>query len=216
MLNKAYNMSLSLKLTRTANAGVLMEIDGVSILLDGVCEQLPPYLGTPAPIREKLLENMPDVVAFTHKHPDHYDEDYAKSYEDKTLRSVYGPERLPFLEVGGVEISAHKTRHIGKTDIPHVSFVIKGSATVWFVGDASPLSLKSMVGASKPDLLIVPFAYLITPSAWRMTKEIGAKKILLLHMPPRDNDVERLWDMVEASVERDILYHIDIGESIGL
>ena len=135
MLNKAYNMSLSLKLTRTANAGVLMEIDGVSILLDGVCEQLPPYLGTPASIREKLLENMPNVVAFTHKHPDHYDEDYAKSYEDKTLRSVYGPESLPFLEVGGVEISAHKTRHIGKTDIPHVSFVIKGSATVWFVGD---------------------------------------------------------------------------------
>ena len=193
-----------------------MEIDGVSILLDGVCEQLPPYLGTPAPIRKKLLENMPHVVAFTHKHPDHYDGDYAKSYEDKTLRSVYGPERLPFGEGGGVEISAYKTRHIGKTDIQHVSYVIKGSATVWFVGDASPLSLKSMGGTSKPDLLIVPFAYLITPSAWRMTKEVGAKKILLLHMPPRDNDIEGLWDMVEKTVDDNSLFTLDMGERVSI
>ena len=209
-------MSLSLKLTRTANAGVLMEIDGVRILLDGVCEQLPPYLGTPAYIRKQLLDDMPDVVAFTHKHLDHYDEDYAKSYTLKTLRSVYGPESLPFGKVGGVEISAHKTRHIGKANVDHITYVIKGSATVWFVGDASPLSLKCMEGEDKPDLLIVPFAYVITPSAWRMTTSLGAKKILLVHMPPRDNDIEGLWDMVESTVQSNILYTLDIGQSISL
>ena len=216
MQSKAYNMSLSLKLTRTANAGVLMEIDGVRILLDGVCEQLPPYLGTPAYIRKQLVENMPDVVAFTHKHPDHYDEDYAKSYTLKTLRSVYGPESLPFLEINGVEISAYPTRHIGKANIEHISLVIKGSSTVWFVGDASPLSLKCMEGEDKPDLLIVPFAYAITPSAWRMTASLGAKKILLLHMPPRDNDIEGLWDMVENTVESGLYTTLDIGQTINL
>ena len=209
-------MSLGLKLTRTANAGVLMEMDGVSILLDGVCEQLYPYLGTPASIRSQLVENMPDVVAFTHKHPDHYDEDYANMYELKTLRSVYGPESLPFLEKNGVEISACETRHIGKANIEHISIVIKGSSTVWFMGDASPLSLKGMDNMPRPDVLIVPFAYAITPSAWRMTASLGAKKILLLHMPPRDNDIEGLWDMVESTVQSNILYTLDIGQSISL
>ena len=209
---------LDLRVTRTANAGVLLEIDGKRILLDGVCEPLPPYLGTPAAIRETLTQEMPDVLAFTHEHPDHYDPSYAKLYKEKTLRSVYGPESLPFYEVGnGIEMSLFATRHIGKTDISHVSYVIKGSSTVWFMGDASPLSLKKMTEFSKPDLLIVPFAYAITPSAWRMTKETGALKILLVHMPTKEDDREGLWDMVRNTVgEDDFLFTLNIGEEARL
>ena len=209
---------LDLTVTRTANAGVLLEIDGKRILLDGVCEPLPPYLGTPLALRETLAREMPDVLAFTHEHPDHYDPSYAKLYKEKTLRSVCGPESLPFYEVGnGVEMYLPVTRHIGKTDISHVSYVIKGSSIVWFMGDASPFSLKKMTEFPKPDLLIVPFAYAITPSAWRMTKETGAWKILILHMPPKEDDREGLWDMVRNTVgEDDSLFTLNIGEEARL
>lgn len=191
---------LDLAVTRTANAGVLLEMDGTRILLDGICEPLPPYLGTPAELREALTKNMPDILAFTHEHPDHYDPFYAKLYKEKTLRSVFGPESLPFYKLGnGVEMSVRATRHIGKTEISHVSYAIQGSATVWFMGDASPLSLKKMTDFPRPDVLIVPFAYAITPSAWRMAKDTGAWKILLVHMPPRHDDREGLWDMVEKT-----------------
>ena len=207
-----------LSVMRTANAGVLLEIDGVSILLDGVCEPLYPYLGTPLEIKNSLKENMPDVLAFTHKHPDHYDLDYEKLYNEKTLRSAFGPESLLFYEVGnGVNVSLIKTRHIGKTDISHVSYVIEGSHSVWFMGDASPLSLNNLKGHTAPDLLIVPFAYAITPSSWRKTKETGAKKILLLHMPLEKDDREGLWKMVKETVcDDELLFTLEIGEKVNL
>lgn len=195
---------LDLAVTRTANAGVLLEMDGKRILLDGICEPLPPYLGTPAELRERFTKDMPDVLAFTHEHPDHYDPTYAKLYKEKTLRSVLGPESLPFYEVGnGIKMTLWDTRHIGKADISHVSYTIEGSVTVWFMGDASPSSLKKGSDLPRPDVLIVPFAYAITPSAWRMTKETGAQKILLVHMPPKQNDAEGLWNMVLETTKGD-------------
>ena len=84
-----------MEITRTANAGVLLLLDGVSFLLDGVAQELAPYAGTPHHFREQFIKNPPDVVAFTHMHKDHYDENYAEEYRIKTLRPVYGPECLP-------------------------------------------------------------------------------------------------------------------------
>ena len=208
---------LGLTIMRTANAGVLIEMDGKRILLDGVCEPLPPYLGTPQTIRNFLVQEMPDILAFTHKHPDHYDCNYETLYKEKTLRFVYGPESLPFYEIDGINLSLIPTRHIGKTDISHASLVIKGSSTVWFMGDASPINLKEMTGYSNPDLLIVPFAYAITPSAWRMAKDAGAKQILLVHMPTKQDDREGLWEMVETVTQNDsMLFTLEIGEKINL
>ncbi|MBE6602599.1 MAG: MBL fold metallo-hydrolase [Ruminococcaceae bacterium] len=209
-------MMQRLSVTRTANAGVLLETDGKRILLDGICKPFGQYLGTPSALRQQLTEEMPDVLAFTHKHPDHYDPSYAMLYQEKTLRSVYGPESLPFYALeNGIEMRLLKTRHIGKADIAHVSYVIKGSRTVWFMGDASPLSLKSMAELPRPDLLIVPFAYAITPSAWRATRETGAQDILLLHMPPREDDREGLWDAVKNTVGKDSsLFTLQIGETV--
>lgn len=205
---------LDITVTRTANAGALIEMDGIRILLDGVCEPLPPYIGTPASIRDSLTREMPDVLAFTHEHPDHYDPSYAKIYKEKTLRHVYGPESLPFYELeNGIGLSLCETRHIGKTDIPHASYVIEGTSVIWFMGDASPLSLRNMKEYPAPDLLIIPFAYAITPSAWRMTKETGAQRILLLHMPMREDDTEGLWDMVKDTVKEDpSLFTLNVGE----
>jgi len=207
---------LEIRVTRTANAGVLLEMDGTSILLDGVCEPLPPYLGTPKAIRDRLTVSLPDVVAFTHKHTDHYDASYAQSYREKTLRSVIGPESLPFYEAkGGIGMSLVETRHIGKTDLPHVSYIIEGSACVWFMGDASPLVLKNLNEYPRPDLLIVPFAYATTPSAWRSAKETGARKILLLHMPPESEDREGIWNMVRnTTADDEMLCMLDIGETV--
>lgn len=207
---------LDFTVRRTANAGVLIDMNEMSILLDGVCEPLFPYLGTPPAIRESLEREMPDVLAFTHEHPDHYDPSYVKIYKEKTLRRVYGPESLTFYELGnGVGMHLITTRHIGKYDILHVSYVIEGSRTVWFMGDASPLSLKKMTDFKTPDLLIIPFTYAITPFAWRMTKETGAGKILLLHMPREEDDREGLWDAVRSTVGEDgSLFTLDIGEKI--
>ena len=51
-----------MEIQRTANAGVLLKIDGVSILLDGLADRVEGYLPTPAQMAERLLENPPDIL----------------------------------------------------------------------------------------------------------------------------------------------------------
>lgn len=205
-----------MKIRRTANAGVLIKTDGLSVLLDGVSKRVEFYMETPEKIKDELTEEFPDIVAFTHQHDDHYDSDYAKAYEKKTLRPVYGSEVF-VLERNGVSLRAIPTRHIGKCDITHMSFILKGSKTVWFMGDASPLEWKNAENLPAPDVIIAPFAYANTSSAWKMTKAFNAKHIVILHLPERENDVYGLWDAVEKTVKGDTKVHIPkMGESIEL
>lgn len=199
---------------RTANAGVLLKMDGVSILLDGVSGELHPYFGTPDDIRKKLTEQLPDMLAFTHTHRDHYDEDYAIHHQKTTQKSYYGPECVNPVLVGGVKIQAISTRHIGKNDVPHVSFIINGSKTVWFMGDAAPAALKEMKEMPKPNVIFVPFAYGLTPSAWRDTKETGAKSIVFLHLPDSECDELGIWDtLIKNTADTHVLIP-DIGHTI--
>ena len=209
-------------LSRVSNAGVLLELDGTKILLDGFCGTVEPYMATPAHIRERLLADPADMLAFTHDHPDHFDGETVNQYRKQTLRPVLGPENLPFgtssrgLSVGGVSILPVKSRHIGKEyfDVPHVSYAITGSKTLWFLGDAVPSQWRSV--REKCDVIIAPFAYALSDSAWQMTCSM-AKTVVLVHMPLRDNDPAKLWPQVEAVIGRfcPVELHIPaIGETI--
>lgn len=200
----------------TANAGVLINLDGVSILLDGVCSGVQHYLATPNNIRKELTECFPDAVGFTHTHSDHYDEDYANLYKNKTLRPVLGSE-CSSLKVGNVEIKAIPTRHIGKSDVLHHSFIINGSKRILFMGDASPLVWSKIDNLPEFDVLIVPFAYCNTASAWERTLSFNAEKILLVHMPSRENDPYMIWKSVEETTKcENILFFEKIGDTITL
>ncbi len=177
-----------MKITRTANAGVLVRLDGTSILLDGVCEELPPYLGTPEDIRREFSKNLPDVFAVTHFHPDHCDEQFFSDCVREKCRNLLAPGYQKTAKVGTVTVSAVDTRHIGKSDIPHVSYVIDGSRRVWFMGDASPLSVKCFSEFPAPHVIIAPYAYANTPSAYKNTKAFGADKLVILHLPEEEKD----------------------------
>lgn len=206
-----------MEILRTANAGVLLRLDGVSILLDGVCGTLPPYEGIPAELRARLTAEFPDVLAFTHRHEDHYDDAYAQAYQAATLRSPLGPESSLSGQVGNVKIRGVPTRHLGKMDIPHAGFIIEGSQCVWFTGDASPMSWKRLEGLPRPDVAIITYAFAITDSAWRAVQGWGAKEIILLHLPPRHNDAYGLWDAVETTTQMAPCLKIPaVGETIVL
>ena len=112
------------------------------------------------------------------------------------------------------------SRHIGRVEpgLLHQSFVIRGSHCVWFMGDAAPLQWKNRTDLPKPDVLIVPYAYCNTPAAWATTQDLGAKAIVLLHMPKPEDDSIGLWQAVRSTVEIDTcsgrLYIPDVNESI--
>ena len=209
-------------ISRVSNAGVLLELDGVRILLDGFAANEGPYLATPAPIRDELLANPPDMLAFTHDHPDHFDRELVAQYRKQTLRPVLGPENLPYatscrgLAVGGVSVLPVKSRHIGKEyfHVPHVSYAITGSKTVWFLGDAVPSQWREV--GQRADVIVAPFAYALSDSAWQMTCGL-ANAVVLVHMPLRSNDPANLWPQVEAVTGKTCpvkLFIPEIGQTI--
>ena len=213
-----------MQLKRTANAGVLLELDGVKILLDGVCDEVIPYLPTPESEKAALLQNPPDCVAFTHGHIDHCDVSFIPAYLEKTAGSVMGPADIPYSEageriVGNVKIIPVESRHIGKTDgAMHQSYVIEGSRCVWFMGDATPNIWRKREDLPRPDVIIGPYAY-ATGSAWQLCKDLGAKAVVLLHLPEQDKDPYGLWDAVRQTVGEDPapkLWIPQMGEQITL
>lgn len=208
-----------MEIQRTANAGALLKIDGVSILLDGLCDGTDVYLPTPPAIADALLADTPDVLAFTHNHPDHYSDALLLPYRKQNLRPILGPECLPMegMRVGEVTILPVPSRHIGKAEpgLVHHSFVIRGSKCVWFMGDAAPLQWKNRMDIPKPDVLIAPYAYANTKTAWDMSCAL-AHKIVLLHLPERSNDPFQLWQAVETTTAGSTvkLWIPQIGERI--
>ena len=194
-----------MEIKRTANAGVLLTLDGVAVLLDGVSREILPYLPTPAEIRNELLQTPPDVLCFTHKHADHYDAAFVSEYLQDAAGPILGPADIPFcrqetLRIQSLRITQIPSRHIGKQEpMGHVSFIIEGSRCVWFMGDASPLQWRDRKDLPQPDILIAPYAY-ATGSGWQVCQSLGAKSIVLVHLPDRQKDIYSLWDTVEATV----------------
>ncbi len=211
-----------MEIQRTANAGVLLKLDGVSILLDGLADRVEGYLPTPAEMAEGLLENPPDILAFTHYHKDHCSDALLLPYRKQNLRPILGPELLikGAMQVGDLTVTPITSRHLGRIEpeLQHVSYIIKGSKCVWFMGDASPTQWKDRNGLPRPDVLIGPYAYANTKSAWELTKRL-TDKVVLLHLPPREADVYGLWDGVEQTVinrENITLWIPEIGEKISI
>lgn len=199
-----------MQITRTANAGTLLTLEGVSVLLDGVCGERPPYVATPPFLVEQMYRNPPDILAFTHAHDDHFDPAFAAAYQKRTLRPILGPESLPVpgvsarpVQIGRIEIIPIPSRHIGKAgrEIEHLSFLIKGSQRVLFTGDASPLFWNVSDGMPMPeaDVLVANYAYATTEAGWRRAMDSGANTIILLHLPEREKDAFGLWEAVEKT-----------------
>lgn len=207
-----------MEIQRTANAGALLKMDGVSILLDGLCDGIDIYLPTPPAIADSLLTCPPDVLVFTHNHPDHYSEALLLPYRKQNLRPIFGPEYLTAegLRIGEATITPVPSRHIGKAEpgLAHHSFIIQGSKCVWFMGDAAPLQWKNRTELPKPDVLIAPYAYANTKAAWDLTCSL-AEKVVLLHLPRRSNDPYSLWQGVESTAGNAAnLFIPQIGETL--
>ena len=213
-----------MKIKRTANAGVLLELDGVNILLDGVCGEVQPYLPTPEAERKALLDKLPDVVAFTHDHKDHFDVRYAQEYQKQTLRPILGPESLPVetcrtLTVGKVTVRSVPARHLGWAgQMEHDAFLVEGSKTLLFTGDASPVQLGKNP-LPKVDVLVATFAYASSRVGWHTVKTLAPENVVLVHFPLRDYDPNGIWEDALKIVGQDpvgTVYIPEMGQTVFL
>lgn len=189
-------------------------MDGISILLDGVCSKVEPYEVTPKAILDELTNNYPDAVGFTHRHPDHFLSSYVCNYENNTGKIAFVAADA-FATVGAVQLHAFPTRHLGRVEegLLHSSFLISGSKKILFTGDASPASLRNV----SADIVIAPFAYANTSAGLKAVAASGAKDLVLVHMPECDPDPYGIWESVRAAIsgQNEIQVHIPkMGEGI--
>ena len=204
-----------MQIRRTANAGVLLTLDHVSILLDGACQGLSSYLATPPAVLEALTASPPDALAFTHAHPDHFDGAFTAEFFCRTGRPVLGTQgvadclpEVPVMQdgavIGGVRVTPIVSRHLGVEwrNYPHVSYLLEGSRRVFFVGDATPACWKDAVFRLKPDVLIAPYPYVTTRIGWQTVLQFAPKCVVLVHMPDREYDPDGIWPMVTKALER--------------
>lgn len=195
-----------MEIVRTANAGVLLGLDGKRFLLDGVCCEAAPYLATPSAIREALLRDAPDAVAFTHSHRDHYDGLFVSDYLQNSAGPILGPADIPYssrepLRLGEVTVTPVESRHIGKTDCTqHLSFVLQGSRCVWFLGDASVLHWQKLPALPDPDVVIAPYGFLLG-RGWEYCKGLKPDAVVVLHLPEKANDPYGLWEALEKTLD---------------
>ena len=207
-----------MKLTRTANAGVLLELDGVTILMDGVCREVKPYPATPPGLKAKLLEDLPEIIAFTHAHKDHYDPGFAAAVTQKN-RVIFGPSAchgtMERGNVGAVSITPILTRHLGAAgkDTPHASFLVEGSKKILFTGDAAPTQWRQKE-LPEIDVLIAPYAYCNTAPAWELSKSLGVKTVVLVHMPEENEETKIYYDPVRETVGAEPLYIPTMEETL--
>ena len=209
---------------RTANAGVLLRLDGKTILLDGVCREVGPYPATPRSLRQALLQDAPDVLVYTHKHDDHYDCAFVSDYLQKTAGPVLGPADIPFCstgacQLGDVSIVPVESHHMGKAEpMEHRSYIIRGSKCVWFMGDASPLHWLERTDLPRPDVLIAPYGFAVG-HGWDITKKLDPGAVVLVHLPPKNKDIYGLWDAVEqtiANASHPVVLTPEMGETVRL
>ena len=211
-----------MEIERTANAGILLRLDGKRMLLDGICEKMGVYLQTPPEIRSSLLLDPPDALLFTHSHGDHYDSLFVSDYLKNSAGPILGPADIPYsrqeaLQLDGVCITPVETKHVGNSSCQqHFSYVIRGSKCVWFLGDASFLSWKKIPDVPAPDVILAPFGF-FTGRGLEYCQSFDPKAIVVLHLPKREHDPYDLWNMLEKTVSmKDIpnLHIPEVGASI--
>ena len=135
----------------------------------------------------------------------------ARSAAEATINMGYT------LCLDNVKLTAIPTRHLGKSDALHFSFIIEGSRRIVFMGDASPSELSKLSAFSSPDLIIVPFAFLNTEATFKKLKAFGAKEIVAVHMPDPENDPYGIWETVKNTTKDENVRHFSkIGDTITL
>ena len=211
---------------------MLVALDSVILLLDGVCQGYSLYLAPPPAIIQGLDHRPPDMLAYTHSHPDHFEPGFAARFYEKTHRPILGTagvaELLPGIPVeqgsaivGGVRVTPVPSRHLGAEwrNYPHVSYLLEGSKRIFYVGDATPACWKESVFGLRPDVLIAPYPYVTTRLGWQSVERFAPKAVVVVHVPAVDNDPDGIWSMVQRGMaaHRDIpMYVPDLGEKVFL
>ena len=201
------------QVTLSANAGIALDFGGLRILVDALHNEKVPGFSTVTPklwaaMREHPAFAAPDLIFFTHCHPDHFSRELTREALSLWPRAkVLLPEerfpgqgllsgrrervRLPDLTLDFIRLIHEGPRYADK---PHYGCILESRGfRVLITGDCrlcAPELREFLQEAGPIDLAILDFPWLTLPQGRNFVQEcIRPKTLLVCHLPFPEDDI---------------------------
>lgn len=191
-------------ITFSANAGVSIKMGGIVIWVDALHNEGHPSFSSlndcmiKAIFEDEVL-GTPNVIVYTHIHPDHYSEELTaqamKTWPTAKLilPSDVSDKQEVFIE--DVKLRFIKLLHTGKEfkDVEHYGLIVKGgNQTLLISGDCELCDekLRNEIQSEKIDIAIMNFPW-VTLRKGRdvITSFIKPKHLIVVHLPFGEDDI---------------------------
>ncbi len=181
-----------MRITLTANAGVIVELGGKRIWVDALHDRKTPPFSTVSPEIWGKLQDFPapDYILFTHCHPDHYSEKMTRIAKNRwTEAKIMAPEGIfasPLTVTDGdMEIRYLPLPHEGEQyqNVCHFGILLTaGGKKVLHPGDCA-VGAEALAGL-EADVLILDFPWVTTSKGREFLEKYhpNAQKVLV-HLP---------------------------------
>lgn len=211
------------KILFTANAGFLLEAGGKTILIDALHNT--PVGGWSALDESKTAQlfalldrNPPDILYFTHVHPDHFSKELAETAAERApgCRLIL-PKResktefscgdvclqwaeLPHMHVNGKYAGTNFCLTIRCRDSGKPS----GEAKIFVSGDVDFTSSKTLaaIDGLAPDLAFLNFPWISLRAGREALEKLSPGKVVLVHLPYPEDDAFGYIPAAKRSAEQ--------------
>lgn len=187
-----------MKLTLSANAGLAIEIGGKRIWVDALhTRKQPGFSCVDDDLQKKMLSHpafqKPDVICFTHCHPDHYSRSLTEAacriWPKATL--LVPEEDMRLFSLDDLRIIFFRLPHEGAQYAETLHYGIRiecGKENLLLTGDGA-VGCEEMNGMA-PKVIVVDFPWISLPKGRRVLQEkIRPGKIVACHIPFAQDDV---------------------------
>lgn len=199
-----------IKFTLSSNAGFALQLGNKRILVDAFGTNAGEFDGLDERLKEEVFRAPsfinPDLVLFTHCHPDHFSYDYTKEFLERYPNcKLFLPEKHFDNQVliegskqsfvfEDIEITFYDTPHEKEEvlGVPHYVIEIKYEGkSILFTGDCAVACDKfcSLFNGKIIDVFVIDFPWITLNNPLNYVKNIlKPKNLLVCHLPWKDPD----------------------------
>lgn len=212
-------------LTLTANAGIIVDINGSAAFIDALHHGSPgKYSSVNDLVFDRICNstemNDPSVLLYSHCHPDHFSADMTSAFlagrnipciipEKKLDTQILLTDDYEEYRISGLRIACFRLQHMGDpgTEPALYGFMIeKDGVRILVPGDCEPASAELeeillTLGHIDIAVLNYPWAALIRGRKF-LDEIMRPDEVLLVHIPFEEDDANNVRTMIKRQVQR--------------